>query len=300
MTEFTNSNEAAARAARVQAALKAKKAPRKPRAVTPPLKEAPGGQLDMFPRRAESKDYRQQTPSALAVEHHDLAGRRAALQAPQTHKTPTWSGPTRVTHGVVDEDAEHVFTRGQCHAFALALHHTHGWKLGTVMDNGDGIPTHYYAQHPTGAIADIHGLHDPDDFARKWGAGGSTPHQYRGNRHPTAENGGPSVVEGEMMWKDTGARQPATVANANTSARRQMTRHLTVHTTHPDPAYDDDLELDHDTDDDDIKEMAARHSRQGVYKKPNMAAAQSMVNPWTQHRATHWQPTLDLEWDGHR
>jgi hypothetical protein len=54
--------------------------------------------------------------------------------------------------GVIDEEAELVFTRGQCHSLAVAIHEETGWPiygLYTKFDSGDNSPSHCLVYSPT-------------------------------------------------------------------------------------------------------------------------------------------------------
>lgn len=208
-------------------------------------------------------------------------------QGPKSYEVPFRGGRSVgvVNHGVLDENSNHIFTQGQCHAFALALHHTHGWDLGTVHDPEDGVPTHWFARHPTGAVADIEGLHDERAFSRRWGV--ATDDVFHSPSRPTWT----PQVGNEMYDHKTKAVRPMEMSNVHAEYQHRVALAHVVH-----PETDRYLELD-EGDNDELKEMNREHVRSGDYLKPHMEAARSLVNPWTQHRATHWQPELDLEWE---
>jgi hypothetical protein len=58
-----------------------------------------------------------------------------------------------------------LFTNGQCHALAVALHELLGWRI-VVAINGRGEETHFFTVTPEGKYADIHSLHDTISDAR--------------------------------------------------------------------------------------------------------------------------------------
>ena len=69
--------------------------------------------------------------------------------------------------GIIDEAAEMVFTMGQCHSLALALHQLTGWDIvlqGTRDPVADPMSwIHAAVRHPAGPLLDIRGL-DPEPF----------------------------------------------------------------------------------------------------------------------------------------
>lgn len=73
----------------------------------------------------------------------------------------------RVTPGVIDADAVHAFTSGQCHALALALHERTGWPLRWLEDD-EGDPLHCFVETPEGKALDIAGVHDRDEMLEGW------------------------------------------------------------------------------------------------------------------------------------
>lgn len=74
-----------------------------------------------------------------------------------------------VTPGVIDEDAQLLFTRGQCLAFATEL----SKKLGTnrvvaFSDERDNTLIHAYAEGNDGTLYDIEGDHSPEEEYERW------------------------------------------------------------------------------------------------------------------------------------
>lgn len=205
-----------------------------------------------------------------------------APPTPKRYEVPITMGRKRtVQHGVLDESSNETFTQGQCHAFALALHHTHGWPLGVVRDSDDGIPNHWYVEHPSGAVADIHGLHDPSDFARRWDA-----HPQSGEPAPDAPRH--QLKEGNWVWSaEAGRVVPATAKN--------VAAHIERDRSSPPGRYRSEYpnQLESDVHPDEADELVAA----GTYVKPHMTAAKSLVRPWQKQRAGHWQPELGLEWE---
>lgn len=64
--------------------------------------------------------------------------------------------------GVIDETAQRVFTQGQCHTLALALHEQTGWPLVVDARHGDFYDWgHVCVQHPDAGLVDISGLSAP-------------------------------------------------------------------------------------------------------------------------------------------
>lgn len=74
--------------------------------------------------------------------------------------------------GVIDPDSEYVFTNGQCHALAMALHQATGWPLYRVKPRGyDCCPTcaHWMVGLPDGRLLDIMGVSSRDEVRMEWG-----------------------------------------------------------------------------------------------------------------------------------
>jgi hypothetical protein len=74
--------------------------------------------------------------------------------------------------GRIDSSAEHAFTRGQCHALALALHKLTGWKLYGLYDrnewdNGE-TPGHVVVRSPKGKYIDITGDNALSNWQYYW------------------------------------------------------------------------------------------------------------------------------------
>lgn len=73
-----------------------------------------------------------------------------------------WTGPVILEAGVIDRTAAEVFTTGQCHALALALHEHTGWPLRglyrrPIKDVNEDTPAHTVVESPKGLV-DIKGL----------------------------------------------------------------------------------------------------------------------------------------------
>jgi hypothetical protein len=85
--------------------------------------------------------------------------------------------------GVIDGGARTVFTRGQCHALAYALHAQTGWPIHLLtydrvdppVDDDDDLPLeswdHAVVRHPDGRFVDINGAWhlDASDWSRRYG-----------------------------------------------------------------------------------------------------------------------------------
>ncbi|MCX5215663.1 hypothetical protein OG689_41650 [Kitasatospora sp. NBC_00240] len=90
---------------------------------------------------------------------------------------------TTITTGLIDSAAVEAFTRGQCHALALAMAEATGWPTGVlcqpecdaagceddfcneplIADNVCACQLlHLVALRPDGCLVDINGVHDPD------------------------------------------------------------------------------------------------------------------------------------------
>jgi hypothetical protein len=57
----------------------------------------------------------------------------------------------------IDDDARTVFTQGQCHAIAIALHNLMGWAIVLLYVGGSDSGWHFVAESPWGLV-DIDGL----------------------------------------------------------------------------------------------------------------------------------------------
>lgn len=69
---------------------------------------------------------------------------------------------------VIDDNAVHAFTRGQCHAFGLAVHKLTGFPLSGLWPKGrewQGSPGHVVAVAPDGKLLDITGHQGVDYLA---------------------------------------------------------------------------------------------------------------------------------------
>lgn len=69
--------------------------------------------------------------------------------------------------GSLDETAKYVFTHGQCHSLALALHEATGWDIVGV--GYGGTPDHVGVLSPRGRVLDITGYVSPDDWTDEVG-----------------------------------------------------------------------------------------------------------------------------------
>lgn len=83
----------------------------------------------------------------------------------QVANDPIWLGPTNISIDadgrLIDDNARYAFTRGQCHAFALAVHKMTGWEMLGVNWPGedyDNEPGHVLTVTPDGQFFDIWGL----------------------------------------------------------------------------------------------------------------------------------------------
>lgn len=79
------------------------------------------------------------------------------------------SGIVHVEPGVIDEAAITCFTRGQCHALALAIHEQTGWPLIQAGWDEKSGPDHWLVRHPSGKLLDITGLSDESEVCEFWG-----------------------------------------------------------------------------------------------------------------------------------
>lgn len=87
-----------------------------------------------------------------------------------------WGCPVDVEindQGVIDEEAEKVFTRGQCHSLALALHRQTGWPIIGFIDRYDDpeIPGHCVVYCPQlDEYVDICGIGALIRWQKRWDA----------------------------------------------------------------------------------------------------------------------------------
>lgn len=75
--------------------------------------------------------------------------------------------------GRIDHKAEHAFTRGQCHALALALHRLTGWELYGLYDSDYDFecgetPAHVVVRMPNGDYLDIEGNNALENWRESW------------------------------------------------------------------------------------------------------------------------------------
>ena len=82
----------------------------------------------------------------------------------------------RLSQGVLDGAAEHVFTLGGCDALAIAIHDATGWPIVAITDHhnvhggraGGGSAMHWTVLHPSGRLMDVDGLHDPARLVERY------------------------------------------------------------------------------------------------------------------------------------
>jgi len=117
----------------------------------------------------------------------------------------------RLTPGVIDGAAEHVFTMGGCGALAIALHDATGWPIVAITDHhnvhdgraGGGSALHWTVRHPSGRLLDIDGLHDVADLVDR----------YDGEADDgQAAWGISSRADAEEWWNEAGRKIPLSVA----------------------------------------------------------------------------------------
>jgi hypothetical protein len=66
-------------------------------------------------------------------------------------------------------DVETVFSCGNCHSLALAIHKMTSWPLyGIYHPINDNVANHVFVKTPTGNFVDIQGEQTPEEFSRKW------------------------------------------------------------------------------------------------------------------------------------
>lgn len=65
--------------------------------------------------------------------------------------------------GRITPEVEHVFSNGQCHALALAIHEATGWQM-VALDFWQDIPNHVLVRMPDGRLLDIAGT----DVEDRW------------------------------------------------------------------------------------------------------------------------------------
>lgn len=108
-----------------------------------------------------------------------------------------------LTPGVIDEDAEYVFTHGQCHALALALNERTGWPLVGIAAGGPHHPSHCAVRRPDGEIIDITGYAERAVPWIFYGPEAWYPVDAKTARagFPVSEDD-PEVQDFEAMWGD--------------------------------------------------------------------------------------------------
>lgn len=117
----------------------------------------------------------------------------------------------RLTPGVLNAAAEHVFTLGGCGALAIALHDATGWPIAAITDHdnvfgdraGGGSALHWTVRHPSGRLLDVDGLHDADDLVER----------YDGEADDgRAAWGLSSRADAEEWWNEAGRKVPLELA----------------------------------------------------------------------------------------
>lgn len=81
-----------------------------------------------------------------------------------------------VTPGIIDGQAQYVYQRGQCLAFAAELATAKGWGVHVVSmietysfdDEPYSFPVHVYADSGDGRLWDFSGSHDSREVLEKW------------------------------------------------------------------------------------------------------------------------------------
>ena len=91
-----------------------------------------------------------------------------------------WAGTDfELTAGVIDITARWVFTHGQCHSLALALHYATGWDIvgANDYDIDSSTPNHVAVIDPQGRVFDITGRYrDADEWRHAYAARYVTHH----------------------------------------------------------------------------------------------------------------------------
>lgn len=119
-----------------------------------------------------------------------------------------------VTGGVIDDTAREVFTAGQCHAFAYALHEQTGWPIVAVIQPGewstnedideqvdaatqtmtaaglDDFASHLMCRRPDGQLVDITGAHTAAAVFDSYGVDTPMPDPLWGLMPDRADNDG--------------------------------------------------------------------------------------------------------------
>jgi hypothetical protein len=76
-----------------------------------------------------------------------------------------------ITSSSKEEEIKRVFSYGNCHSLALAMHKLTGWPLMGVYrksDMYDGIPSHVVVKDPLGRYVDVEGFRYPSEFEQDW------------------------------------------------------------------------------------------------------------------------------------
>ena len=66
------------------------------------------------------------------------------------------------------DEVRDVFSHGQCHSFALALHKLTGWPLFAMYEKNTSRAHHVVVQHPSGDFVDVEGLGAFDRWQEEW------------------------------------------------------------------------------------------------------------------------------------
>ena len=117
----------------------------------------------------------------------------------------------RLTPGVLDGAAEHVFTLGGCDALAIALHDATGWPVVAITDHhnvydgraGGGSALHWTVRHPSGRLLDVDGLHEAPDLVERYDG-------YADDGQ--AAWGLSSRADAEEWWNEAGRKVPLALA----------------------------------------------------------------------------------------
>lgn len=82
-------------------------------------------------------------------------------------------GTYTLAAGLIDDDAVTVFSRGQCHAFAIEMHKKTGWEIvglfrGDWEFESNSTPGHCAVRHPDGRVIDIEGAGADERWENKY------------------------------------------------------------------------------------------------------------------------------------
>lgn len=90
-----------------------------------------------------------------------------------TVEVNSWFGTAEVEliPGVLNEDARHAFTTGQCHSLALALAERTGWEVVGLCWDEDipDAPHHVAVQASDGRLLDVEGWGVEERWEHRWG-----------------------------------------------------------------------------------------------------------------------------------